>query len=127
MLVMSKRRDIFRTACSHYITYQTQEWHDYTNQEPKPVWIDENDFIGTYLANKNWYKKIDLNYPFYKVTEIYYEDTLTDGYAVVKEQLEISNPGPPGEIKSPSPYNYKDWISNWEGLLIRIQQLEKGS
>lgn len=127
MLVMSKRHDIFRTAISHYITYETKEWHDYTNQPPKPVWVSEEHFIGTYLEIKNWYDKIDLNFPFYKVTEIYYEDILADGYAVVKEQLELTNPGPPGKIKAPSPYNYKEWISNWEGLLEISKQLEKGS
>lgn len=127
MLIMSKRRDVFRTACSHYITYQTKEWHDYTDQEPRPVKIDEDDFIGTYLANKNWYDQIDLNFPFYKVTEIDYEEIMVDNHSIVIERLEITNPGVPGAVKKPSPYSYKDWITNWERLYEISLQLEKGS
>jgi len=128
MLIMSKRRNIFRTIMSHHITYQTKEWHDYTDQVPlTPVHIPNWVFKGAYYEIKNWYSKIDLNYPFYKVTEIHYEDILIDNYAVVKERLELTNPGQPGTLKEISPYNYKDWISNWQELEEIYQQLEKGS
>ena len=127
MLIMSKRKDVFRTAVSHYITYQTKEWHDYTNQLPVPVVVGAEHFIGTCVEIKNWYNKIDLNFPFFKVTEIDYDEIFIDNYAVVKERLELKNPGEPGTTKNPSPYNYKDWISNWQELEEVYSQLEKGS
>jgi len=128
MLVMSKRRDIFRTIMSHQVTYQTKEWHDYTNQMPvQPVHMPSYEFAGAYYEIKNWYDQIDLNYPFYKVTEIDYDEILVNFHATVKERLEITNPGPPGKLKQPSPYNYKDWVSNWDELEKLYHQLEKGS
>jgi hypothetical protein len=130
VLILSKRRDLFQLIMSHAVTYRTQEWHSYSNKPTVPTPLDITAFRGWYKGFKKWFDDVDTSLPFNKIVTAYFEDFndisqandylsnllgITDGYLRYRTPL-------PG-----SPYNFKDWIPNWQQVHHLYLSLEDPS
>lgn len=130
VLILSKRRDLFQLIMSHAVTYRTQEWHSYSNKPIEPTPMDPSIFKGWYKGFKNWFNDVDTSLPFSNVVTAYFEDVsnietannyLSSLLGITDGHLRYRTPEPG------SPYNFKDWVPNWQQVHHIYLKLEDPS
>jgi hypothetical protein len=116
-LIISRRRDTFATRMSDYVTKQTEECRIYSNKPVTPFEVNMEEFMEITDSAGDWYDGIDLTAPYYKIHNVYFEDLLATDKEVTKayEPLLKDIIGTQQGVWK-CPYNYKDWVSNWEQL-----------
>jgi hypothetical protein len=120
-LILSQRRDQFAQIMSNSISEITGEWHgsEYSNKSPIPQVVPKSIFLKHIEYHKNWQSNLKyLPFEQYKkVITIYYEDIVNYGVEHLAQMLNVRYDSTvTGKIFNKSPYNYKDWILNWQEL-----------
>ena len=116
-LILSKRRDLFDIVMSEQVAMLTRQWNTYSNIKPRPNPVSKVLFVRRYQRLVEWYNSIDLNKDWANVVELYYEDLVEQGHAIVKSKLGVDHYNQTALITGKqSPHKYQDWISNWEEL-----------
>jgi len=116
-LILSKRRDLFSSVMSEQVAMLTRQWNTYSNIKPRPNPVSKVLFVRRYQRLLNWYDSIDLTKDWASIIELYYEDLVEHGHAVVKSKIGSDHYNETAPIiGKQSPHKYQDWISNWEEL-----------
>lgn len=75
--IISRRRNLFDSILSSFVTIKTKEVNMYSNKVVEPFYVDPIDFEYRYIFEQAYYKIIDFK-AFGKVIDVYYEDMLAD-------------------------------------------------
>jgi hypothetical protein len=116
-LILSKRHNLFDIVMSEQVAMLTKQWNSYSRIASRPNTVSKVLFVRRYQRLVEWYNSIDLNKDWANVVDLYYEDLVEQGHAVVKNKLGLDHYNETAPITGKqSPHKYQDWISNWEEL-----------
>lgn len=119
VLILSKRKDKFAQIMSTLTAEITQEWNgkDYSDKPARPQSVTKEKFKNLHRVYHSWPGHIDHLAEYQKVVSIYYEDLVEQGPIHIARSLDVDcDLDRLGHVNRPSPYSYKDWISNWREL-----------
>jgi LPS sulfotransferase NodH len=133
VLILSKRKDKFAQIMSRLTAEITQEWNgkDYSDKPARPQVVDQERLRDLSSYYNTWPGHIDRLSEYQKVVSIYYEDIVERGPIHIAQLLNMDyDQESLGHVNRPSPYCYKDWVSNWKelyDLFCKINQAQQPS
>jgi len=117
ILIQSKRHNLLNVILSEQIAIQTRQWNSYTQMVPKPFTVSKSQFHRRLQRLTSWYDDIDTTRPWHSAVELYYEDLVKHGHAIVAETLGMTSYNITAPITGKqSLHTYQNWIINLEEL-----------
>ena len=117
--IITKRKNVFDTICSHLVMNRTHESAAYTNKHIEPFRVSNDEMTGYLLGLYSFYRQRDLSF-YENVIEIDFDQLITDPYylfaqfnLVEKTKYNIQK----------SPYRYQELIINIDELWSIYQSI----
>lgn len=116
------RVDIFDAVCSNVIANRTGQTTNYDRKEIRPFYVGQSEFQRLYQNHLDHRENYQSARNFARTDLFWYED-FAQNWNVVWRRLEITpdpklleDPEIQRVINVPSPYNYRNIISNYQEL-----------
>ena len=120
--VVTKRKNVFDTLCSHFVMIHTGEMSIYSNKEFSKFKVNLQQFTNFWRAHYDFYQKLNLSY-YKQVIELWYEDVMSDPYHLFS-QFNIAEKTYYDESLK-CPYRFDNLITNVDELRSQYFLLEK--